>query len=174
MKRKLREYPYCTVIAILAIIGGYSFLLLMDYNWSENHFTVCPFKLVTGIPCPGCGMGRATLSLFGGNVVQSLYYNILCIPFTVAVLIGLYRLVFDLLEGRDSFFKIIRQPLKKRYTILLLVVIIIAWALNIYHGMWYSYKLQVTSYKLQVTSYKLRVTSYELTGWQIVVGRSFY
>lgn len=134
MKQKLREYPYSTLVAILAIIGGYSFLLLMDHSWGEDHFTTCPFKLLTGIPCPGCGMGRATLSLLEGNVSQSFYYNILCIPFTIAVLTGLCWLVFDLFKGKDSFFETIKQPLKKKYIILLFIIIGTAWALNIYHG----------------------------------------
>ena len=134
LRKRIREYPYSTIIAILAIIGGYSFLLLMDHQWGDKHFSACPFKFVTGIPCPGCGMGRATLSLFDGDILQSLYYNILNIPFTLAILVGLVWLISDLFRGRDTFFKTINQPLKKKYTILIFTVIIITWVLNIYHG----------------------------------------
>lgn len=134
LKKKLREYPYSTIIAILAVMGGYFFLLLMDHQWRGEDFAACPFKLITGVPCPGCGMGRATLSLFHGDVLQSLYYNILNIPFTIAVVIGLCWLIADLFKGRDTFFKTINQPLKRKYTVLIFAVIIVTWALNIYHG----------------------------------------
>ncbi|HCO68648.1 MAG TPA: hypothetical protein DIT04_12945 [Dysgonomonas sp.] len=133
-RRKIREYPYSTIFAILAVIGGYSFLLFMDHSWGDEHFSACPFKFITGIPCPGCGMGRATLALFRGDIQQSLYYNILCIPLTIAVFIGLCWLIFDLFKGKDSFFDTINQPLKKKYLIILFTVIGITWMLNIYHG----------------------------------------
>ena len=29
---------------------------------------MCPFKLLTGVPCPGCGMTRAYLHLFEGDI----------------------------------------------------------------------------------------------------------
>lgn len=35
----------------------------------------CPFELLTGIPCPGCGMTRAILSLISGNPSDALLYN---------------------------------------------------------------------------------------------------
>ncbi|OPX98796.1 MAG: hypothetical protein A4E60_02973 [Syntrophorhabdus sp. PtaB.Bin047] len=35
----------------------------------------CPFELLTGIPCPGCGMTRAVLCLVSGNPSDALLYN---------------------------------------------------------------------------------------------------
>jgi hypothetical protein len=35
----------------------------------------CPFELLTGIPCPGCGMTRAVLCLISGNLSDALLYN---------------------------------------------------------------------------------------------------
>lgn len=35
----------------------------------------CPFELLTGIPCPGCGMTRAILCLIAGNPSDALLYN---------------------------------------------------------------------------------------------------
>jgi hypothetical protein len=35
----------------------------------------CPFKAITGIDCPGCGMTRAIISLIEGNPGNALLYN---------------------------------------------------------------------------------------------------
>jgi hypothetical protein len=42
-------------------------------------FLPCPFRLTTGLWCPGCGLTRATNHLVRGDVVQALRYNILVV-----------------------------------------------------------------------------------------------
>ncbi len=36
---------------------------------------ICPFKLITGIPCPGCGMTHSLLSIAQGNIKDAFYFN---------------------------------------------------------------------------------------------------
>ena len=47
-------------------------------------FAPCPFRLVTGWWCPGCGLTRATHHLFRGDVGQALRFNV----FVLAVLVA--------------------------------------------------------------------------------------
>ncbi len=42
---------------------------------------LCPFKLLSAIPCPGCGITRALLAAFQGNWTASLAYHPLGLPF---------------------------------------------------------------------------------------------
>lgn len=130
---KSRQYPYNNIIAIASIIAGYLFLLLMDCALHHEYKTICPFKLITGIPCPGCGMGRASLALLHGHIGESLYYNILCIPFTAAISISTIWLIRDLITKKNSFFSYIKQPLDRKWKFLLLFLILSTWILNIYH-----------------------------------------
>ncbi len=35
----------------------------------------CPFKLITGLDCPGCGIQRALYALMHGEITQAIKYN---------------------------------------------------------------------------------------------------
>lgn len=48
-------------------------------------FIPCPFRTLTGLWCPGCGMTRATHHLLRGNVMQALHYNL----FVIVILLAL-------------------------------------------------------------------------------------
>ena len=37
--------------------------------------SACPLYLIFGIPCPGCGMTRAWISLFGGDIAKAFYFH---------------------------------------------------------------------------------------------------
>lgn len=112
---------------------GYIVLLLMDYGLNHEYKTICPFKLISGLPCPGCGMGRASLALLHGNITQSLYYNLLCIPFTLFVAVSFLWLIKDLIMRKESFLILIKQPISKKHKIIILIILIANWIINIYH-----------------------------------------
>ena len=55
----------------------------------------CPFKALTGIPCPGCGMTRAMLSLTKGDFRGAFGYN----PFSFFLL---FMVVFSAMPGKQA------------------------------------------------------------------------
>ena len=57
--------PAVVAVAVLAVLAV---LLVTD------HY-MCPFKFITGIPCPGCGMTRACLAVAKGDFPASFYYH---------------------------------------------------------------------------------------------------
>lgn len=125
-----RYYPKY-LLAIFAIVGGYFSIYLIDHFFNHKHITLCMFKLITGFPCPGCGMGRASLELIKGNYISSWHYNILCIPFTIAVLISLIWLIVDLIKRKETFFTFIKKDFGLKYKIVLFGLILIDWTVNI-------------------------------------------
>jgi hypothetical protein len=64
-----------------AIVGGLALMscalvAVRDPNVSGSY-GYCPFKAVTGLDCPGCGMMRGMHSLLRGHPGQALNHNIL-------------------------------------------------------------------------------------------------
>lgn len=47
----------------------------------------CPIYLLTGIPCPTCGVTRALLSLLHFDFEGYLYYNAFALPLVLVVLL---------------------------------------------------------------------------------------
>lgn len=44
---------------------------------TQGIFPPCPFFLITGCHCPGCGLTRGFHQLLNGNIIGALDYNIL-------------------------------------------------------------------------------------------------
>jgi hypothetical protein len=127
----LQNYYAKYLLIIGSIIGGYSALFLQSGEPSYQSIDPCVFKSITSLPCPGCGMGRATLALFHGNIPLSFSYNILCIPFTVAVFISLIWAIRDLSKHSDSLIKFISRDISAPYKAALFAVIMVDWTINL-------------------------------------------
>ena len=56
-------------------------------HWLETHLFACPYKALTGIDCPGCGMQRSFIELLKGNLTESfhLYPALLPVIFTLGL-----------------------------------------------------------------------------------------
>ncbi|MCH5249496.1 MAG: DUF2752 domain-containing protein [Lachnospiraceae bacterium] len=69
---------------ILADIKEYwpAALVLLVYTAAVNliFHNFCPMVIVSGLPCPGCGLTRSIVYLITGRLSQSLYINPMGIP----------------------------------------------------------------------------------------------
>jgi len=129
--RLQQNYYAKYLLTILAIVGGYFALIVTDSFTNHQHQTVCFFKIITGIPCPGCGMGRATLALMHGNIPLSFSYNILCIPFSIAMIVSFFWAIADLIQHKESFYLFMRRDMNVKFKVLLFSLLLIDWIVNI-------------------------------------------
>lgn len=67
---------------VLQTAAGLFFCFLLFRIWK------CPFRLIFGIPCPGCGMSRALLALVHGDLKASLSFHPLLIPTALCLMLG--------------------------------------------------------------------------------------
>ncbi len=91
-----------TLIFISGLIIGGTLILGND--------KLCLFHNITGFPCPGCGMTRAFLRFFSGDIKGALYYHPLfwSIPFLFSVVfLSKYSLFLQKLKQNDLFWVVI-------------------------------------------------------------------
>lgn len=62
-------------LALLAVVGVFGVLLVPQAQRLAAFLPPCPFRTVTGVPCPTCGTTRALLALSKGHLAQALTCN---------------------------------------------------------------------------------------------------
>ncbi len=85
-------------------------------HWLENHLLACPFKQLTGVDCPGCGIQRSVIALFRGELAISFQLYPATLPMIGLLILLLVHLKFELKNG--AFF------IKILYIVVTLVIII--------------------------------------------------
>lgn len=71
------------------LTGGAIYAVLVLF---KLPLMICPWKQLTSLPCPGCGMTRSTMALLHGDFVASLRHNAftwVILLFWVVIAIGL-------------------------------------------------------------------------------------
>lgn len=121
---RYREFLLLFFIGILV----YLWVVLSD----DIPFSiVCPFKAVTGLPCPGCGGTRAAQALLQGDLLLALYINPLSCLLVLFYIVLLVWSIYDGYCARNSLFLSLAKPWKKSYFWITIVVIILNGIWNI-------------------------------------------
>ncbi len=130
MFAKLKE-DFRLRYAILLILGAIGYLFFYFSPSSSEDLLLCPFKTITGIPCPACGSTRATILLFKGEFEAAFWLNpLVYITHSLALAIGIW-MVKDILTHRETFFPFLRR--KWSWYILLPILLLLAF------NMWWNY-----------------------------------
>lgn len=131
MKYKTDEIDY-RLLTFLYSIG----LLWLFFSWFRSFkMIVCPFKLITGLPCPGCGMTRAIILLFQLDITGAFKMSpnvVFVIPFVFMAPIIIFKYYYykiDYIEKINGFIS------QKKILIPFLMVESIIWAYNVYRGL---------------------------------------
>ena len=89
MRERLKK-EWKTIAATLAALLVYRRLMLFLYG------STCPSVILTGLPCPGCGMTRAVKILLRGDLAASWAMNPMAVP---VLLLVAYCLVWHFAKG---------------------------------------------------------------------------
>lgn len=84
-------FTWYTPTRILLVAGTlFVGVTLYSVNPAEHALIPkCPFKLLTGLDCPGCGFQRAMHALLHGDIAQAIGYNwflLFALPYLLALL----------------------------------------------------------------------------------------
>lgn len=81
---------------LMAFLGAATILVSVLYApWSTTGPILCPLRLVTGLPCPGCGLTRSFCAMTRGHFGEAFGYHIFGPFLFVAVLIGTPMLAYE-------------------------------------------------------------------------------
>lgn len=114
-ERLSRAWRRLKPLAPVAVIAGLLGLL---------PFTTCLVKLLFHVPCPGCGMTRASLALLRGDLRASLAWHPVAAPAAVGLAVAT-ALALTLPEGDPRWERFVRGS-----TATLGLALFVAWALR--------------------------------------------
>jgi hypothetical protein len=106
--------------------------------WSPSDLpgvVLCPFRALTGLPCPGCGMTRAFCSMGHGDFARAFGYNALApFVFAGALLVWAHALatVLKLDSARCALERLKPTPLAARF---MLAVTFAWWVVRLFGGL---------------------------------------
>jgi hypothetical protein len=71
----------------VAGLAALAFGAALPAEWVLQGPQLCIFKLISGLPCPGCGLTRAVVFALDGDLSSSFYFHPFGVPFIVALLL---------------------------------------------------------------------------------------
>lgn len=130
-----RTHPRNYQIFLLSL---YASLVLgaMAASASADHVVVaglqmpplCPFKLITGLNCPGCGLTRAFVLAFHGQWAASFHMHLWGIPLAFLALLQIPYRIYLISGGRPLSFPAGTRTWVER---LVLLSLILPWAVKL-------------------------------------------
>lgn len=76
-----------------------NFFLLNITSWLETHQLPCPFRQITHIDCPGCGIQRSFVLLMKGDVSASVLMYPALIPILLLFALLILHVVLKVRNG---------------------------------------------------------------------------
>lgn len=62
----------------------------------DNEQSLCPFKMLTGFPCPGCGITKSIVYFYDGDILRSLTHHLFGPLFILFCLLVLGKLIAEI------------------------------------------------------------------------------
>ena len=117
--------------------AGLSAMFILSMVWrpaDEPTFILCPFRAVTGLLCPGCGMTRAFCALGHGEFRRAIHFNALS-PFLylslLVVWVGAAASVFKLTKLRAAVMRLCPNP---SVSAVILALVLVWWVARLVWG----------------------------------------
>ena len=121
---------FLIVVAILGLV----FLCFLYMEQIPIPFG-CPFKTITGIPCPGCGGIRAAHLLLSGDWLQALWTNPLSCLLCVFCAVLPFWSFYDCYKGKQTLKHFLTTNRPRRTLIIISIILLANWIWNIFKGL---------------------------------------
>lgn len=90
---------------LMLAVPCFVMIINKDDHDSQNHLeekqSLCPFKMLTGMPCPGCGITKSFVAIYEGDLKKSFSYHLFGIPIMLisVLMIGLFTV--EIITGKE-------------------------------------------------------------------------
>jgi len=105
-RKKLRKI-YGITGALVLLVVPFFIMLMNDSHELESAQSYCPFKMLTGMPCPGCGITKSLVFLYKGDIMTSLHYHLFGPATFLFCIVAIIVLTAELITRREYFKNII-------------------------------------------------------------------
>ncbi len=108
-------------MAALVVAASAISMLALVNPAEPGHYPLCPFRMMTGLDCPGCGSLRALHDLATGHPMSALDHNaltVLAVPFMAFAWMAWLR---------RSVLGIPRPAPRPRWVVLGLLAVVVVW-----------------------------------------------
>ena len=116
-------------LKILGIIGAILTLMvpffLLFFDQGEHLDTdqsLCPLKMLTGFPCPSCGITKSMVYLYEGDLQKSLYFHLLG-PMLIVFCVGIIVVLAAKRVTKKEFFSKVLFTKKLGYRLAVILAI---------------------------------------------------
>jgi len=120
------------------VLLGLTTMFVIAALWrppDEPQFVLCPFRALTHLPCPGCGMTRAFCALFHGELWRAIKFNALSPLLFLAAILAWARAAATVFRQERVRLYLARLPRPTPFaTKLMLALVIVWWAARLAGG----------------------------------------
>ncbi len=69
----------------------------------KSNQSLCPFKLLSGLPCPGCGITKSLVYIYKGDLLQSISYHLFGPVTFVFCLLIIFLFTTEIISKKEYF-----------------------------------------------------------------------
>lgn len=135
--RESQPFAFTSRRLAWAVFAGLSAMFLLSMVWrpaDESAVILCPFRSLTGLLCPGCGMTRAFCALGHGELLRAIHFNalspLLYLSFII-IWVGAGATLLNLTVVRDA---VMRLRPSSSFSGGILVLVFVWWVARLIGG----------------------------------------
>ncbi len=121
-----------------ATLLGLSAVFLISMIWrppDEPTFILCPFRALTGLLCPGCGMTRAFCALGHGELRRAIHFNALSPLLYLTFIVAWIGAAATLLKLRRVQAVVMRLRPNMAAGMTILALVLVWWVVRLVYGL---------------------------------------
>ena len=107
INEKKKRKIFGIIGALITLIIPFFILQSSGFDQIESAQSYCPFKMATGLPCPGCGITKSLAFLYDSNLAKSTHYHLFGPVVFLFCVMAIIVLIFELVTEKEYFQRIL-------------------------------------------------------------------